>query len=384
MDDTSVKFSQFVDKYWHLASLKPKDQPTEDDLMNIKRGRWYCNFTGKPVKELQKFNAVDNFEVTFYSEDDDDCYDDDESDDDDTDHPRLSEQFYKKGYDSYHVYKCGHCFIDIYLLSGLFDYVNSCYSTMIDLREEGEDAVHEHVDKHLRSYYTECLCCQGKRTEDDRLSLYTTSTSLDIGTIIRRDCVIPKKHLGAISHEIKEGDVIDTDGYRGIGLYIYEGGQIYSKVPTGEYYPIWPIENLKSRGYLYYLTETPESCFDELPFENDIRAIYNGDHLVFIDDDNDEAWEFDEKNNQITVNLTNEKIAMISNDEQELSVEKMENEDYFKMPYPFYRAKQANLLLYSGLPLKAQLTQNEYLVFKDRNTYIETLDGKIKHQVDYF
>jgi hypothetical protein len=125
-----------VGKYWKFTSLKGINPPTEDYLINIKRGRWYCNYTGKPIKELHRFNTTNNYEVTIYSEDDDKYSDSD--DDENTESSHISEYFYNKGYNTYHVYKCGHCFIDIYIISGLFDYINSCYSHMINLRKQGE------------------------------------------------------------------------------------------------------------------------------------------------------------------------------------------------------------------------------------------------------
>ncbi len=396
MDSSLItkEFKQFVQRYWFLTSLKSQNQPNESDLKSIKRSRWYCNLTGRSIPHLQKFNTRTNFDVTIKedSEDYDDHFSNEEK-------ACASELLYNGGYDSYHIFECGHCYIDIHVIAALFDYIESRHMPMIKLKKMGEKAVDDHVNEQLNSFFSKCFVCGGNRCHDDRLSLYACSTILNTGTVFLPSRIIDKKNFGDICDELKWGDVIDSEGYRGTGLYIYEGNRSYSKVPCDEYYPNWPLEYLKTRGYLYYLTSDFETLFDRLPFDNKIWAYYdfendhlifkdslesdsfteNTDQLIFKDLVESESLESDEMDVLIT-DLEANKV-MISSHDYHLTLEKMAGEDYFSMPYPFANSKQANLLLCSGLNLKTKLTESEYLLFRNKVTYISGQPGSPEFQI---
>ena len=383
---TEQNYKQFVEKYWCFSQLKGKTEASEVDLLNLERGQWYCNLTGKLIPELQKYNTVNDYKVTIQYTQEDEPEEQQNEDDEGNEESesKLSEQFYKKGYNTYHAYQCGHCYLDICVLSGLFDYINYPYSSMIDLKKKGPQAVNHYVENKLKNIYNQCMICgdDAKKTEFNRLLIYNLCTDLDCGTIISR-CVIPHNRLGAICHELTPGDVIDTGGYRGLSLYIYEGNKTFTKVQTEEYFPIWPIEWLKRRGYLYYLTEAPETCYDALPFGNNVQLI-NGCHgpaeICFIEKEAN-CDELDYLNEEINVE-NNESTSQIKLGNFIVVVTKNTQGDYFELPYPFDNPKQANTLLLSGLTFKAKLTDTEYLLFRDRQVFIT--NDSIEHNVADF
>ena len=55
-------------------------------------------------------------------------------------------------------------------------------------------------------------------------------------TIVSKD-TIPKIYLPYLTDIFEEGDVVDTEGYRGTGLYIFINNN-FEEVELGEYYPL--------------------------------------------------------------------------------------------------------------------------------------------------
>ncbi len=261
--DTSSNQQKFIDQYWpKVLEMKSLSVTNEKKLHEYQRAQWFCNYSGKSVPALQEFNAVkDNKLLTARFT----TVDVDSNDEKKTKRLKkdISGPFDKllqnqKYVSEYRVHECGHCFFDIALLCGVYDYLNFPYLDPIKANSGGEAEIEKFVIGKLKHLLTKCgICGDYPKKSSDRY--YDELTSLDLGTIIRSHNVTPIKHLGAISTTLRIGDVVDTRGYRGHGLYIYEGileGQpTFLEVPCGEYYPIWPVYYCQLQGYQYYLNK---------------------------------------------------------------------------------------------------------------------------------
>lgn len=231
----------FFKESWPL----PTDRSiSKDEIAKIDRLIWYCNISGNPIPELQCFNKS-NMHLTYPIK-----------------KKCLSEQLYHEGATSYRVYGCGHAFLDIHVLCAIFDH--SAYRS-------------ESLRKELVSTLSKgCLICSNVRTSsEDKGNVYGVSGSY-VGGTVHIKTTIPKKMLPYLKGLWDEGQVIDTDGYRGIGLYILEAGE-FVKVELGEYYPIWTVNRAKKFGYRRLLRgcmwgNDPE--FDKIELECDV-VIYH-------------------------------------------------------------------------------------------------------------
>lgn len=232
---------------------------------------------------------------------------------------------YKNGYNSFRVFKCGHAFLNINLISGFFDRLKDPKRT-------------------LETVFSQCVICTDKNTwdhkENKRLSMYGLGTVFDTGTILRPRMVMPEDFfcLGALAHELKVGDVLDVAGYRGTNLLIYEGKHQYLQVNTEEYWPIWPLQYLRLRGYLYYLNFMER--FDALLFGNEV-CLYSYSEK-FKDD------------------------------------EKFKDEKDGKWFCPFKNAKHANELLANSTAttFSAPISHKERIVLKDGKIHIVGNNGQ--------
>src|SRR5258706_2631437 len=74
------KFLVFLEKYWSLSKLKADLVPTDEELIGIKRGVWYCNISSQKIPQLQKFNYQKD--PSFIIKDPSNQNDDDNTDDD--------------------------------------------------------------------------------------------------------------------------------------------------------------------------------------------------------------------------------------------------------------------------------------------------------------
>jgi hypothetical protein len=132
------------------------------------------------------------------------------------------------------------------------------------------------VHKVIELSKNTCPCCSFTSSGGDSeilRSMYYLYTSFDPDENTQSH-ILPEKCLDHVLNLYNDGDVINTDEYRGVGLYICVKGSTIShfqQVPCGEYYPIWPLEYLKLRGYRYYLKFY--EYYDELHFEDDIVLI---------------------------------------------------------------------------------------------------------------
>lgn len=122
---------------------------------------------------------------------------------------RYSEHFY--------VYDCGHAVYDIALM-----YRQFC------------------TTETFESLLKTCSRCE----KDSRINTKNNS-------------IIPLNEVHLYANQLQVGDVIDCDGYRAVGYYIYEGivegSPTFLRVPTlSGYGAVWPLYYLKLRGYAYY------------------------------------------------------------------------------------------------------------------------------------
>lgn len=140
------------------------------------------------------------------------------------------------------VYSCGHIFHEdcIYKVHN-----TSCGS----LRLELNDIVsHQHV----------CPFDCEKKKELHKWNMYTES---------KYGIVIPNKYKNKLKFLFEDGDLVDTDGYRGIGMYFYEHGKfIKTKGEYGYFLPeaAWKyverdgLEKYKGSGVEY--VGIPKEC----------------------------------------------------------------------------------------------------------------------------
>jgi len=301
-------------------------------MIELKRQVWYCNCSGNFIPELQRFNA---YPVTLNYKS----------------NGLLCAEYYQKGYTKYRVYKTGQAFLDIHIIGMLFDYFeNSYYSpkpTQEDLIKCIESLAGDSPFGNVVS----------------RLDMYKKVNKFSVGTVYLRD-VVPKNILRYIISECQEGDVIDTDGYRGIGLYIKDGDS-FKKVNRHEYYPIWPLKFLKQRGYMHYLKNTPCTYYDELLFENGIS--YNQYHSPERFSDSKKGAD-DKLNPNMYIKRENDVVKYYNGDNW-ISLT-MDDDGFYNVLYPFANADQPNSLMKTDLrkeiKFRAKISDHDYLIFSDQ------------------
>ncbi|XWV26315.1 putative orfan [Tupanvirus soda lake] len=245
-------FDKFIKKFYPITF---RTKISNNELNTLKRCIWYCNISEEPIKELQKFNHLQDDSTECHNNEEYNC---EKSDNNKQYKKPLSLIYFEEGYNDYNTYKCGHCIYLIYYLSTIFDYVNSNYSNMINLRKNNKDE--EYVENILLNLHS-CPICGGNST--NRKDMYIINNSMCTGTIIVKN-TYPLKYLNKISSEFTEGDIIDTDGYRGLGLYILENGK-FCKMNVGEYYAIIPKHLSNKYGYIKILKELSKCSYNNLP-----------------------------------------------------------------------------------------------------------------------
>lgn len=355
-EEKFLNVKKFADKYY---PLKGNDAINPEET---KRLVWYCNYTGIFIPELQEKYGC---QIDFKEEDDENlCFE-------------LN--LIKAGYTNYQVYPCSHCFLDVSLLCALYDNINFCWSPKFS--EERAKQIINNLDKCpiCNPVQKSVLKSLNKNNYDEKLIPYIVSNELITGSVILRP-IFPKKYIHHLAdlHVFEEGDLVDVDGYRGIGLYILDDDGKFKQVKTGEYYPGWPIKWLKKRGYRYYV----DTCiyFDAIPFEDNIYLAPDGKFrktdqnkfcLVepptvddgFIDD------SLQEEHKQTGENSDEENEA---ENKEDFSSEIIDCET---ISYPFEDVLQLNLFRKSKKTYKAKLNDKEYLVFSNGNIFLCNMTG---------
>ena len=326
-DDLNIRFKKFVDTYWPLPEIK--NQMKVDDIINFKRQVWYCNCSKKFIPELQKFNEC---QISFEYKPD----------------KLLCSNYYKKGYTNYRVYKNGLAFLDIHIIGMLFDYFESPYITP---KPKTEDLI-----KFIESLaYDNPFGNLSNRNE-----MYNLFNNFNSGTVVLRSS-IPVNVIKYIVSEYKDGDVIDTYGYRGVGLYIKDGNK-FKKVKRNEYYPIWDLKFLKLIGYRYYLKDVPCTTYDELNFENGIYHEYFG---YFSNRTKNNLTEYEKLEPTYYIKKENN-VIKYNNGKKWIDLLLDENQ-FYNIPYPFITPDQPNSLIKTDLAktcrFRAKISNNDYLVF---------------------
>ena len=235
------KARNFVNEYYPLKDTDPT-------LLNkTNRLIWYCNLSGFFVSlnpTIQPEDIKDESDNRFRSG------------------GEIAKCLFDEGYDHYRVYECGHLILDLYLILTLFDNIQSKNQS----KKKNVDA----ITKCLTS--KTCPCCesiahsyQSSYNDKDELQMYLVASGFSCGGTILVATIIPQKYLPYLTSLFEKGDVVDCGGYRGTQIFMFNGNR-FKQVPTGEYYPIFPLKYLKLRGYSFYLKYEPEL----LLFDNDI------------------------------------------------------------------------------------------------------------------
>lgn len=334
-------FKTFLDNYYSLP-----DTFTETiDLNNFPRALWYCNISGVLIPELQ----------TKYSDLEIDLQDLEPE-------QSLASDFYQGkltevAYNKYRVFPCGHCILDVYYLSSLYDNMNFNWSPPFTI---------EKVEKCIQRLLEKCPICDTNVYDPDKV--YLVSNRLTLGTVILKS-IIPLKYLKYLSSIFEPGKVIDTDGYRGIGLYLLDDDQQFKKIPIENYYPIWSLKWLKKKGYAAYVNLTD---FDALPFENGIyltmeRVFYNACNSKVFELNSDEELQTEE----------NDYVSPETTCAPRNYQEKINLQEAAEMTYPFEHSRRVNEYLKSGKLFKARLNEFEYLVFEKTYPYVTNFEGEI-------
>lgn len=347
--DITLAAENFIKDNYPLKSMK--HHLDEDQIKKIKRRVWYCNCSDLAIPELQKYNYEDEAKYDYVKTD------------------IISCQFYEKGYKNYRIYENGLAFLDIHIVCMLFDYLYE-HGRYHDYRQKDVDMILDKINED------ECPFAKIKNRKDmyKNVGIKSGGTLSKLcfgvqGTILLKNYYC-KEYIEHIADEFDDGDVIDTKGYRGLGIHI-KIGSWFEPVDRREYYPIWPLRYLKKRGYLYYLNETEQSCFDELYFDNGIS---------FIPYDNLFIWT-----NRKRMEKESEPSITIKNNEVYYYNEKVKTLDGCNIiPYPFVNVDQPNLLAKLSKQYKfvCHLTTIELLIFDRGEAFIKnTMNG---NQFDLF
>ena len=324
---------------------KCKQSVTPEQIKKIGRLIWYCNASGILIPSLNKIIGLEvNSEDYFYDDGDDESVDDESGDDESVD-----------DLGPYRVYPCGHAFYDDMLHEFIYSTSLSSYGGSRNGSFRANIRLLKFV-KALEKTWWYCPLCYNQTftfsnvIQSERINMYSTDPGQG-GTIVSAR-LIPKKYLTYISQEFKEGDIVDTEGYRGLGLYIFNGIR-FESVPRDEYYPIWDLYYLKLRGYHYYLTAF--KIYDELKFENGISFNPDNGFYQMI---------------RCTVMLDDDDISSVcsANDSGCNANE---------VPYPFESSKQANTYVHSSTRVKAKISDHDWLFLGKNQAYITNLDGSI-------
>jgi hypothetical protein len=203
----------------------------------------------------------------------------------------------------------------------------------------------ETVNKHILDLQCQCPVCycstNYKLRSDSSISIYYVSNpDFSIASIDNfiPNWVLLKLDLSMI--DLKIGHVIRSDA----GLYVYDGSK-FALVPTIDGLPIWPTWCFVERGYMYYV----EFGFGMLIFDNvALKAT--------IDNWFHELSDLEE--NQMVLKKSTELL-----DEIDIN-------SFQKVPYPFSSSSIANSYLADNRQVRAELSNDEHLIFDRGNLYL--------------
>jgi hypothetical protein len=272
--EQAKRYGQFIKKYWPLPAVRiPVDPKT------FKRQVWYCNCSARLIPELQQFNE---YKGTIGST----------TDDDNDQRVLLSDEYYTAGYTNYRVYPNGLAFRDINLLSMLFDYyIESNFSPPPKTSDMERLISKLAICDPYNAAISDKLAVSGMPSlyeRENRLSMYEISGLFCTGTIVQKG-IISNLYLPYITAEFKEGDVVDTEGYRGMGLKILvpttstDGKEKlqFVDVPRDEYYPQWPLHLLKKYGFRRLIKSLmwgdDEPLFEHIEIAENIILVSDGE-----------------------------------------------------------------------------------------------------------
>lgn len=294
----------------------------KEKIRDMKRLVWYENTNGNIIPDLQDLNTYSGeLEI---KENTSNCG-----------------ELYAKGLYHYRVFPCTHAFLDVTILATIFDNIGYPEFMM-------NNVTPEKFTEKLR-VFDSCPMCNCD-VLDEKLKPYYIGRGYMPNYSATKIATpyLPKFMLPTLDDLLEKGDVIDTRGYRALGYYIHNGSYM-EQVETKEYYPIWRIEYLLERGYLYYLQRS-QGYIDGLEFKNGI--FWNSYVGFYCDND-----EIKKKYNSDTFpnNLKYD-----------------EEDETYIVPYPFESVSQANFYLkYNDNKLKCQITDDEWLYFDiDSRLYI--------------
>jgi len=310
------ELKKFVDVYYPISI----DFPAINDVSLLPRKVWYCNVSGIFISELQDRLGGTQLEIQ------------------NNENTEAAAKLYSSGYNHYNIYPCGHCILDVFMISILFEHMKfPCIETSVDKSLE-----------YVRKMCPICPHGSGKSPHGVNL-IYYIGTPANSDIVILEPTIIPKKYLPYTSENFAEGDIIDTD----TGLCIFDGKE-FVDVRKCEYYPIWPLKYLKQRGYRYYLDFT--ELQDAIPFEE--NAVFLSSVGMFIPS-SAISCETDEK--PIDAEFFKTLTELEKYDRIEIP-QRINLSEFNIVPYPFSDYTTANSYLLGGKH-QAQINKNELLVF---------------------
>lgn len=286
------RFMEFFNKCQLLQASITKNYISDEDIKKIDRQLWYCNISFEIIPQLHKFNTIIDNKITIskaknimydnYSDLTEDYPDGHQ--DGHEDHQKFVcemglelKKLYDDGYNKFHIFSCGHCYIDIYLIYELYIYLYDTWTGKEYLKNMKD--VDLCIDQLLANSYNQCNKC--KLNENP-----ITSTFMYEGFAPFSQCqsssYVKFKYLDVICHKLKIGDMINTNQkYRYTNIiYIYEGKGKYLRMPRKWKYYVLPFEYVKLRGCVYYLKNNLN-----------INAILLNDNIL-ITHANDGGWDF--------------------------------------------------------------------------------------------
>jgi hypothetical protein len=342
-DIVRKRLHKFHDEHWPI--LVPKTLK-DSKIIEFNRIVWYCNISGNPIPDLQKFNKS-GIRLEYP-----------------TGNEVLSMEFYHRGDKTYRIYPCGHAFLDIHLLCAVFD---SCvYSSNKNKAFEA-----------FKDMDSKCpMCSNDDSCAGNTKNIYGVSGQY-VGGTVHVKTTIPEDMLPHLKSVYTEGDVVDTGGYRGLDLYILENDE-FKKVETEEYYPIWTLDRAKKYGYrrlLNGLLWNGEAQFDLIELDHGL-IITPYDEISYQDE------QIKTEKEGLKKVIFDEDMATISFEKSMRMIRKVGK--FYRIDKPFESADEFKFYLGLGLPLQIKVSGYDYLTIDPEEEY-EYDKGDIRtRQIIYF
>jgi len=268
--------------YQYIMNLLEPLRLNKVEGNHIPRKIWYCNYCKQLINHLNCNLNKQSLQINFLEGDD---YTEEEDDDDEiilenkvesgNDYTEEEEEedkeFRNDNHGEYLIYQCGHIYcsqcLNIFIIE---KYIGANGWTIIDnIKVHYFELDLDKLKDNYPSYQDICPICLNETNsknftnKNDRINMYYD-----------RHLTLPKKYLRYFLDEFEEGDTIDCHGYRGTGLYYYDGvSLIKSEGEYGYFLPTEAFKMVKKKGLKTF--ELTGAEFVRIPENLSILQILN-------------------------------------------------------------------------------------------------------------